>query len=113
MARSTGKSTAPAQTALVRQLRALSNASRLHILEWLKDPPKHFPAQVEGDLVTDGVCGQLIAEKLNVSQPTVSEHMRVLVHAGLVRSKRIKQWTFYRRDEPAIATFARSVRDTV
>jgi ArsR family transcriptional regulator len=57
---------------------------------------------VDGDLVKDGVCGLLIAEKLGVSQPTASEHMKILVLAGLVRAKRIKQWTFYKRDESAI-----------
>ncbi|TIW41816.1 MAG: transcriptional regulator, partial [Mesorhizobium sp.] len=31
------------------------------------------------------------------------EHMRVLTQAGLLSSKRIKQWTFYRRDEDRIA----------
>ena len=51
----------------------------------------------------DGVCGLLIAEKLDVSQPTLSEHMRILVQAELVTAKRIKQWTFYRRNEPRIA----------
>ena len=45
------------------------------------------------------MCGLLIARKLKVSQPTASEHLRVLVQAGLIRPKRIKQWTFYRRDE--------------
>jgi ArsR family transcriptional regulator len=44
----------------------------------------------------------LIAEKLGVSQPTVSEHLRILAQAGLLRSKRIKQWTFYRRDDARI-----------
>ena len=51
----------------------------------------------------DGVCGVLIAEKLAVSQPTLSEHMRILVQTDLVTAKRIKQWTFYRRNEAAIA----------
>jgi len=83
-------------------VRALANERRVEIMNWLKQPTKHFPAQVEGDLVEDGVCGLLIARKLKVSQPTLSEHMRVLTHAGLVRSKRIKQWTFYQRDERAI-----------
>ena len=72
------------------------------MLEWLKDPRAHFREQVDGDLVEDGVCGLLIAEKLGISQPTLSEHMRVLVQSGLVTSKRIKQWTFYRRDEAKI-----------
>ncbi|HTD32822.1 MAG TPA: metalloregulator ArsR/SmtB family transcription factor [Candidatus Elarobacter sp.] len=94
-------------------LRALANERRRQILAWLKDPREHFPPQVDGDLVRDGVCGALIAQKLGVSQPTVSEHLKVLAHAGLVRSKRIKQWTFYRRDEARIAEFKQAITETV
>lgn len=83
--------------------RALASDRRLLILEWLKRPRAHFRPQADGDLVKDGVCGVLIAEKLGVSQPTVSEHMRVLSRAGLVSAKRVKQWTFYKRDEERIA----------
>ncbi|MDB5092114.1 MAG: transcriptional regulator [Candidatus Eremiobacteraeota bacterium] len=94
---------------VVVAIRALANERRLQILEWLKDPGANFPPQVDGDLVDDGVCGALIAEKLGLSQPTVSEHLKVLAHAGLVRSKRIKQWTFYRRDERRIAAIKRAI----
>jgi DNA-binding transcriptional ArsR family regulator len=83
-------------------LRAIANARRLQILEWLRSPTEHFPPQIDGDLVKDGVCGILIAQKLGVSQPTVSEHLKILSLAGLIRGKRIKQWTFYRRDEAKI-----------
>ena len=89
--------------------RALASDRRLLILEWLKRPRAHFRPQVDGDLVRDGVCGALIAEKLGVSQPTLSEHMRILSHAGLVRGKRIKQWTFYRRDEARISALKRLI----
>ena len=68
-----------------------------------KAPTTHFPPQVDGDLIRDGVCGVLIAAKLGVSQPTASEHLKVLTQAGLVRTKRLKQWTFYQRDEQRIA----------
>jgi DNA-binding transcriptional ArsR family regulator len=83
-------------------IKALANGRRLLILDWLKDPRAHFPPQVDGDLVDDGVCALLLAEKLGITQATLSEHMRVLVQAGLVVPKRIKQWTFYRRDEACI-----------
>ncbi len=82
--------------------RALASERRLQILEWLKTPKKHFPPQVDGDLIKDGVCGVFIAQKLGVSQPTASEHLRILSQAGFIRGKRIKQWTFYKRDETAI-----------
>jgi len=93
----------------VDALRALGNTRRLQILEWLKDPEAHFPPQVDGHLVRDGVCGVLIAEKLGITPSTLSEHMKVLTHAGLVRGKRIKQWTFYKRDEAAIKRVKRDV----
>src|SRR5580692_2273814 len=92
-----------------RALRALANDRRLQILEWLKDPRSHFPPQVDGDLVDDGVCGGFIADKLGVSQPTASEHLKVLTQAGLIRGKRIKQWTFYKRDEARIAAIKEDI----
>ncbi len=90
-------------------LRALANERRVRILDWLKDPRAHFPRQVDGDLVADGVCALLIARKLKVSQPTASEHLRVLVQAGLLRPTRIKQWTFYRRDEARLKAVKRAL----
>jgi len=92
-----------------RALRALANERRLQILEWLKDPVAHFPPQVDGDLVADGVCAVFLADKLGVSQPTLSEHMKVLTDAGLVTATRIKQWTFYRRDERRIDEVKRAI----
>jgi ArsR family transcriptional regulator len=93
----------------IKPIRAVANERRLLILEWLKDPEAHFPPQKDGDLVKDGVCGALIAAKLAVSQPTVSEHLKILAQAGLIRPKRIKQWTFYKRDEKEIAAAKRAI----
>jgi DNA-binding transcriptional ArsR family regulator len=86
-------------------IRALSNSKRLRILEWLKNPRKHFPPQVDGDLVEDGVCSVFIADKLGVSQPTASEHLKILTQAGFVTPSRIKQWIFYKRNEERICEF--------
>ena len=91
-------------------LRALASERRLLILDWLRDPERHFRAQVDGDLVEDGVCGLLIAEKLGVSAPTLSEHMRVLIAAKLVKAKRIKQWTMYKRDQKAISSAKKAIQ---
>ena len=90
-------------------IRALASERRLQILEWLKNPTRHFPPQVDGDLVKDGVCGCLIARKLRVSEPTTSEHMKILCLAGLTRSKRIKKWTFYKRDESKIKQIKKAI----
>ena len=94
----------------VDTVKALANERRLQILRWLKQPREHFPPQVDGDLVRDGVCGVLIARKLRISQPTASEHLRILTRAGLLRPRRIKQWTFYKRDEKRIAAVKRALR---
>jgi DNA-binding transcriptional ArsR family regulator len=88
--------------------KAVANERRLEILNWLKDPRAHFPPQVDGDLIQDGVCSLFIAQKLGVSPSTASEHLRVLSQAGLVRGKRIKQWTFYQRNEERIAEVKRA-----
>ena len=93
--------------------RALANENRLLILNWLKHPTKHFPPQKDGDLVKDGVCGLLMARKLKVSHPTASEHLKILSHAGLLRGKRIKQWTFYKRNETQISALKQSLFDSI
>ena len=96
-----------------RVFRALANENRLLILGWLKHPTKHFPPQSDGDLVKDGVCGLLIARKLRVSHPTASEHLKILSQAGLLRGKRIKQWTFYKRNETQISALKASIFDRI
>jgi DNA-binding transcriptional ArsR family regulator len=88
---------------------ALASARRLQVLEWLKDPRAHFPPQRDGDLVDDGVCVCFIADKLGVAQPTATAHMQRLARAGLVTSRRIGQWTFYKRDEDAITAVKHSI----
>ena len=93
--------------------RALANENRLLILNWLRQPTRHFPPQRDGDLIKDGVCGLLIARKLKVSHPTASEHLKILAQVGLLRGKKIKQWTFYKRDEAQIAALKRSIFDRI
>jgi DNA-binding transcriptional ArsR family regulator len=87
--------------------RALASDKRLQILDWLKDPRAYFPPQRDGDLIDDGVCVVFIADKLGVAQPTATAHLQALARAGLVTSKRMGQWTFYKRDERAISELKR------
>jgi ArsR family transcriptional regulator len=88
---------------LERTLKALASDRRLLILEWLKDPVANFPPQEHGDPIEHGACNLFIVDKLGVSQPTATRHLQVLVEAGLVIATRRKGWTYYRRDEAAIA----------
>jgi DNA-binding transcriptional ArsR family regulator len=94
-----------------KQLRALANPHRLAVLDWLKDPCAHFPPQVSGDLVVDGVCALFIGEKLGLAQPTAAQHLKILVDAGLIIPKPIKKWIFYRRDEAALAALRAALAD--
>ena len=91
---------------------ALASDRRLSILNWLKRPRAHFPPQVDGDLVKDGVCSLFIANKLGVTQASAHEHLKILAGLGLIKSKRIKKWTFYRRDEKRIAEARRLLRES-
>jgi DNA-binding transcriptional ArsR family regulator len=90
-------------------LRAMANEKRLQILHWLSDPEKYFLPQVDGDLVTDGVCVGFITDKIGLRQPTVTNHMQVLHDAGLVTSKRIKNWVFYKLDKSKTAVILKCV----
>jgi len=92
-------------------LRALANDRRLRILQWLKEPRRHFPPQVEGDLVKDGVCSLFIAKKLRISPPSASEHLNLLADAGLIRGRKIKQWTFYKREEKTLSRLKQKLGD--
>jgi len=96
-----------------KRLKALANAHRLQILSLLKEPVKNFPPQVDGDLVRDGVCAIFIEEKLGLAQPTTAQHLKALVDSGFLVPKRIKRWTFYRRDEPAIASFLKDLKTEI
>lgn len=88
-------------------LKALASERRLQILEWLKDPEAHFPQQEHGDPIEHGACNQFIVDKLGVSQPAASRHLKVLVDADLVIATPRKGWTYYRRNEDAIADLTR------
>jgi ArsR family transcriptional regulator len=100
----------PSALAGLRVLKALASDTRLTVLEWLKDPLAHFPAQVDGDLVKDGVCADFIREKLGVAPATASRHLTLLAESGFLITTRKRGWTFYRRNEAAIRSFITAMR---
>ena len=83
--------------------KALANPVRRQILCWLKDPEANF-AQQEHPLAI-GVCAGLIDARTGLSQSTVSAHLATLQRAGLITSRRVGQWIFYKRNEETIQAF--------
>jgi DNA-binding transcriptional ArsR family regulator len=69
-------------------LRALGDPTRLSILELLAERPR---------AVID------LAQELPVSRPAVSQHLRVLKDAGLVRDRAVGNRRIYRVDPAGLA----------
>ena len=93
--------------------KALSNKTRLQILNWLKDPDLNFPEQKQHASFDDGVCVSLIQQKSNLTQSTVSEYLSVLQRAGLVKSTRVGQWTYYQRNEEAFEALSKLIQSDI
>jgi DNA-binding transcriptional ArsR family regulator len=83
--------------------KALANPVRREILAWLKEPEACFSAQAFP--LENGVCAGQIEGRCGMSQSTVSAHLATLHKAGLVTSRRVGQWVFFKRDENVIKAF--------
>lgn len=84
-------------------LKALAHPKRLEILAWLKEPEQYFPGQEHP--LDFGVCAGQVERRCDLSQSTVSAHLAILQRAGLVTTRKVGQWVFYKRDEAVIAAF--------
>ena len=71
----------------VQVFKALSSESRLKILRLLREHPQ---------------CVNAIARRLHLAQPAVSQHLRLLKEAGLVRAEKRGNWMHYRLDQEAL-----------
>ena len=90
-------------------IKALDNKHRRQILHWLKTPEEHFPKQ-HTDIKMYGVCCGAIHEKIKLSQSTTSLYLKMLEKSGLLISIRKGQWTFYKRNEKVIHSFAEYIQ---
>ncbi|CAG0974886.1 MAG: winged helix-turn-helix transcriptional regulator [Rhizobiaceae bacterium] len=77
------------------QLNALAHPARLEIL-------RHLSA-------AGCCCCKDVVETLDLAQSTVSQHLKILVAAGLVRYAPDRQRSRYEIDRRAVANLARSV----
>lgn len=80
---------------LVRRLKALAHPTRLGMMERLAQEPE--------------ICACDLGDAFAVSQPTVSEHLRVLREAGLVRTRREGTTICYAAVPEAVAEVAQLV----
>ncbi|MCX5642452.1 MAG: metalloregulator ArsR/SmtB family transcription factor [Candidatus Omnitrophica bacterium] len=71
-----------------RILKALSHEVRLQILFALKGKT---------------LCVTALARRLKISQPAVSQHLRILENTGLIKRKRIGHWVHYSIDPNVFA----------
>jgi DNA-binding transcriptional ArsR family regulator len=94
-------------------LKALASPLRLAVLDYLKDPVGNFPPQVDGDPIVDGICADFLRDKMGIAAATASRHLTLLTDCGLLIATRKKGWTFYRRDEAAIAAFAATLKSSL
>lgn len=69
--------------ALAARFKALADPSRLHILSIVSSSP---------DAET---CVCDLSEPLNLGQPTVSHHLKILVGAGLLHREKRGVWAYY------------------
>jgi ArsR family transcriptional regulator len=97
----------------VEIFKALSNKTRLQILNWLKDPDLNFPGQKEHTNFDHGVCVGQIQLKAGLTQSTVSEYLSTLQRAGLVKSTRVGQWTYYQRNEEAFENLSKLIQTDI
>ena len=92
-------------------IKALNHPVRRDILHWLKDPQAYFADQ--GHSLENGVCAGNIDQRTGLSQSTVSAHLATLQRAGLVSSKKVGQWHFFKRNEAAIDAFKSHISEAL
>lgn len=90
---------------LVEINKALANQTRMDIMSWLREPEKHFRPHKDGKDFSDGVCVNVIKEKTEMSQSTVSHYLSTLQRVDLVKAVRIGKWTYYQRNDAAIKSY--------
>lgn len=84
-------------------IKALAHPLRREILQWLKEPHRYFSEQHHS--LENGVCAGQIDQRAGLSQSTVSAHLATLQRAGLITNRKVGQWHFFKRNEPAIQAF--------
>ena len=72
----------------LRVFRAFSDERRLRVLELLAEGEK---------------CACVLLEELEISQPTLSYHMKILRRSGIVKERPVGPWKYYSIDPEGCA----------
>ncbi|MBO6084212.1 MAG: winged helix-turn-helix transcriptional regulator [Candidatus Methanomethylophilaceae archaeon] len=77
-----------ADESVISMLKAVSDPNRLRIL----------------DIIGGGeVCACKFLEWMDISQPTLSHHLKVLTESGLIVGRKEKQWIHYSIDKEKLS----------
>jgi DNA-binding transcriptional ArsR family regulator len=96
-----------ADDALNRTLHAIADPTRRRILQALKE---RGGCSLGKDV---GLCASDIELRIELKQPTISHHMSILKTAGLIEATKLGQWIWYRRNEAALRTFVRTIKQSL
>jgi ArsR family transcriptional regulator len=80
----------------IKVFKALSSKPRLKIVRLLKEHPQ---------------CVNAIAKRLGMTQSAVSQHLRILKEAGLVRGKKRGNWKHYEISSENLERYGRSMAE--
>lgn len=89
--------------------KCLSNQTRVQIMEWLKEPAKHFPPHETLKHFNDGVCVTYIQEKTGLSQSTISTYLSNMEKCDLLISTRHGKWSYFKRNEKTINAYTQFI----
>lgn len=87
---------APESERLVAIFKALGDATRLDVFRLIAAQP-------------EPICVCDVVDQFNVSQPTISHHLKVLREAGLITVSRRGVWAYYGVDAHGLATLKTSI----
>ncbi len=91
---------------LVEIFKALSDPTRLKLVKALNDCE---PSICKGG----SLCVNALAHRLDVTQSAVSQHLRILRQAGLVRGARHGSFIHYSLDPDGLAKYKSALRETL
>jgi ArsR family transcriptional regulator len=96
---------------LAQVFKALSDPTRLKLIRLLGEHPRHeCPPECDGHSF---LCVNALAHHLGVSQSAVSQHLRVLRQAGIVRGTRRGAFMHYSLDQEGLQEYKVVLRETL